>query len=107
MPTAPNQPTFQVPSTVDQQNPVQASVTQSTTSQPPASQHQQAPMPMSTVPAAAQDTAIIEGEWIAKAQQIVAATSNDPFEQNRQLAALKADYMQKRYNKTVKLSEQK
>ena len=56
-------------------------------------------------PAVAADTDVIEKEWIARAKQVVANTRLDPFEQNRQLAALKADYMQKRYGKIVKLSD--
>ena len=56
-------------------------------------------------PAGAQDNDLIEKEWVVKAKEIIASTASDPSEQNRQLAALKADYIQKRYNKTVKLSE--
>ena len=69
-----------------------------------AAQQPSAAAPVANTPMTAADSSIIEGEWIAKAQQIVAATANDPFEQNRQLAALKADYMQKRYGKSVKLN---
>jgi hypothetical protein len=56
-------------------------------------------------PAAADDGDTIEKEWIVKAKQIVNATRSDPYQQNRQLAAFKADYLRKRYNKIVKLSE--
>lgn len=54
-------------------------------------------------PAAAADNDRIEQEWVTKTKQVLLATRNDPYEQNRQLAALKADYMLKRYNKEVKL----
>ena len=56
-------------------------------------------------PGGAQDSDTIEHEWVLKTKQIIMATRNDPYEQNRQIAALKADYMQKRYGKTIKLSE--
>jgi hypothetical protein len=64
------------------------------------------PIPQAlTTPAAASDNDRIEQEWVLKAKEIVAATRDDPYQQNRQLAAVKADYLKKRYNKTVKLSD--
>ena len=56
-------------------------------------------------PDSAADSDKLELQWINKVKQIVRDTRDDPYEQNRQLAALKADYMQKRYGKVVKLSE--
>ncbi|HWT56019.1 MAG TPA: hypothetical protein VN031_03230 [Candidatus Microsaccharimonas sp.] len=56
-------------------------------------------------PAVAADGDRIEPEWIAKLKQIVGSTQTDPHEQARQLAALRADYMMKRYNKEIKLGE--
>jgi hypothetical protein len=56
-------------------------------------------------PEVAADNDRIEQEWVLKTKQILLATHNDPFEQARQLAALKADYMMKRYNKEIKLGE--
>jgi hypothetical protein len=56
-------------------------------------------------PAAAADNDRIEQEWVVKTKQILLATHSDPFEQARQLAALKADYMMKRYHKEIKLGE--
>lgn len=56
-------------------------------------------------PAVADDGDRIEREWVTKTQQILLATRSDPYEQNRQLAALKADYMLKRYGKEIKLGE--
>jgi len=61
--------------------------------------------PMAQTPTVAADDDLIEKEWVIKAKQIVDSTREDPYQQNRQLAAFKADYMQKRYNKTIKLSE--
>lgn len=43
----------------------------------------------------------IEKEWIDKAKSIVAKTSDDPFEQNSEMSKVKADYIKKRFNKTI------
>jgi hypothetical protein len=42
---------------------------------------------------------------VNKAKKIVEATKEDPYQQAKQLTSFKADYMQKRYNKTLKVSE--
>lgn len=52
-----------------------------------------------TLPPAAQDNDLIEKEWVEKAKQIVEHTRDNPYEQQRALAEMKADYMKKRYNK--------
>lgn len=57
-----------------------------------------------STPAAAEHNDSIEKEWIDKVRHIVAQTRMDPYQQSQQLAALRADYIQKRYGKTVKLS---
>jgi hypothetical protein len=51
----------------------------------------------------ADDKDVIEPEWVHKAKAIVGSTSDDPYKQSEELTILKADYMQKRYNKIVKL----
>lgn len=51
----------------------------------------------------ADDKDVIEPEWVHKAKAIVLTTRDDPYKQSEELTAFKADYMQKRYNKTVKL----
>jgi len=56
-------------------------------------------------PITADDSDLIEKEWVQKAKQIIAASREDPYRQNQQLTVLKADYLQKRYNKAVKLAE--
>lgn len=53
-------------------------------------------------PEEAADNDRIEQEWVIKTKQVLLATRNDPYEQARQLAALRADYMLKRYNKEIK-----
>jgi len=56
-------------------------------------------------PAVADDTDLIEKEWVNKAKQIVEQTREDPYNQSKELTKFKAEYMQKRYNKALKLSE--
>jgi hypothetical protein len=53
----------------------------------------------------ADDTDLIEKEWVSKAKQIVEHNREDPYEQSKELTIFKADYMKKRYNRTIKLSE--
>lgn len=56
-------------------------------------------------PVIADDVDVIEKEWVDKAKRIVASTKDDPFQQEKQVSQLQADYLMKRYNKEVKLSE--
>lgn len=51
----------------------------------------------------ADDKDVIEPEWVHKAKMIVAQTIEDPYKRSEELTVFKANYMQKRYNKTVKL----
>ncbi|MBC7582030.1 hypothetical protein H7097_04165 [Aeromicrobium sp.] len=62
-------------------------------------------VPVGSTPEAAADTDRIEKEWVTKTEQILLTTRDDPYEQARQLATLKADYMRKRYNKEIKLGK--
>jgi hypothetical protein len=70
-----------------------------------------------TAPAAAQDDTttvlpsvampltdddLIEKEWVNKAKAIVERTRDDPYKQSEELTLVKADYMKKHYNKTIK-----
>jgi hypothetical protein len=57
------------------------------------------------LPADAEDTDLIEKEWVDRAKQIVEHTREDPYEQQRALSQMKADYLKKRYNKDIKISE--
>ena len=66
----------------------------------------------STVPAAhqlsdntARDGDVIEKVWIDKAKAIVAQTRNDPFVQKKEMSLAKADYIQKRFNKTIPVDD--
>jgi hypothetical protein len=63
------------------------------------------PTTQMATPQVIDDGDLIEKEWVNKAKQVVARNRNDPYKQSQEMMALRADYMQKRYNKTVKLSE--
>jgi hypothetical protein len=59
--------------------------------------------PMTTL--TADDSDLIEKEWVLKAKAIVMQTKNDPRAQNIQINGIKADYLKKRYNKDLKTSD--
>jgi len=70
------------------------------------------PTPTTPLPPVAQDDSltaddvdVIEKEWVNKAKRIVSATKDDPHNQEKEVSKLQADYLMKRYNKKVKLSE--
>lgn len=44
---------------------------------------------------------VIERQWVDKAKAIVAQTKDDPHVQNSQMSQVKAEYIQKRFNKTI------
>ena len=52
----------------------------------------------------ADDGDLIEKEWVIKAKQIIERTRNDPYQQSEDLTLFKADYMKKRYGKTIKVN---
>lgn len=54
---------------------------------------------------AADDADLIEKEWVSRAKTIVEQTKNDPHLQNKQMNKMKAEYIKKRYNKDLKVSE--
>jgi len=57
------------------------------------------------MPQIADDTDLIEKEWVQKAKEIVAQTAHDPHLQNKEMNKVKVDYLKKRYNKDLKLEE--
>jgi hypothetical protein len=57
------------------------------------------------LPAIADDNDLIEKEWVTKAKHIVEQTKHDPYAQNQEVNKMKADYLKKRYNKDLKLSD--
>jgi len=58
-----------------------------------------------TNPVTADDDDLIEKEWVEKAKRIVASTQEDPYIESREVSRFKADYIKKRYNKDIKISE--
>lgn len=56
-----------------------------------------------TNPTAAADEDLIEKEWVEKAKKVVAETKHDPYMQEQAVSKLQADYIKKRYGKTVNL----
>ena len=56
-----------------------------------------------TNPGVAADEDLIEKEWVEKAKKVVAETRHDPYLQGQEVSKLQADYLQKRYGKTVGL----
>lgn len=57
----------------------------------------------SNLPAVDKD--LIEKQWVQKAKEIVAETKDDPYKQKTEMSRAKADYIQKRFKKTVKTDD--
>jgi len=72
---------------------------------PPSQDATTAPMAVSTDDLTAEDSDLIEKEWVTRAKAIVDRTKNDPHAQNQQMNQVKAEYIKKRYNKDVKVSD--
>lgn len=53
----------------------------------------------------ATDTDRIEKEWVDKAKTIISSTKDDPFEQKSAMSRVKAEYIQKRFNKTIRTDD--
>jgi hypothetical protein len=74
---------------------------------PPVMAQQKGGGPSSVSPTAnlraSDDSDLIEKEWVNKAKQIVERTRDDPYKQSEELTVVKADYLKKRYNKTIKI----
>jgi hypothetical protein len=51
----------------------------------------------------ADDVDLIEKEWVDRAKAIVEATQDDPHKQKSEISKVKAEYIQKRFNKTIKV----
>ena len=51
------------------------------------------------------DGDLIEKEWVNKAKAIVERTKDNPYKQSEELTVVKADYLKKRYDKTLKLNK--
>lgn len=53
----------------------------------------------------ADDVDLIEKEWVDRAKAIVQKTANDPRRQKSEISKVKAEYIQKRFNKQIKVDE--
>ncbi|HET9850240.1 MAG TPA: hypothetical protein VFP35_01270 [Candidatus Saccharimonadales bacterium] len=51
------------------------------------------------------DSDRIEKQWVDKAKTIIAKTREDPYEQKKELSQFKAEYIKKRFNKTIKTDD--
>lgn len=71
---------------------------------PAAASPQTVNLPSVSSPAIADDVDLIEKEWVNKISETIQKTKGDPYERARQLALLKSEYLQKRYQKTIKLT---
>lgn len=56
-------------------------------------------------PVQAADSDLIEKEWVIRAKQIVEETRDNPYEQQKAIEKFKAEYMKKRYNKNIRVTE--
>lgn len=63
------------------------------------------PQPDPAAPVIAEDSDLIEKEWVDKAKSIAGRTRDDPYMQSKEMNRMKADYLKKRYNKDIKLPE--
>lgn len=54
----------------------------------------------------ADDVDVIEKEWVDKAKRIVMETKEDPNLQSKELGKFKAEYVNKRFQKNLKLPEE-
>lgn len=98
--TPANKPPAAAPQTQSSQpSPIQAGLPVDPTADQPAAQ------PMGQSAMIADDADLIEKEWVVKAKAIVAQTRDDPHAQNKEMNKVKADYLKKRYNKDLKVSE--
>lgn len=65
---------------------------------------QQQPVATDDNPLIAADDEVIEQDWVQKAKKIVAQTKGDPYNQEKEVGKLQADYIKKRYGKDIKLA---
>ena len=56
-------------------------------------------------PAVAADEDVIEKEWVDKAKKIILETKDDPAQRTARVNELQKDYLKKRYNKDLGVSE--
>ena len=59
------------------------------------------PSPTTPAPVMAADVDVIEPEWVAKAESVVAEHQGDPYGEEEAIEKLQQDYLQKRYGHNV------
>jgi hypothetical protein len=64
------------------------------------------PVPPLATAVDAHDVDLIEKVWVEKAKEIVGRTRSDPHLQNKEISKFKAEYIKKRYNKDIRVSEE-
>jgi hypothetical protein len=47
----------------------------------------------------------IEKQWVDRAKAVIAQTKNDPYRQKAEISKVKAEYIKKRFNKTIKTDD--
>lgn len=57
-------------------------------------------------PVVAEDSDLIEQQWVYKAKAIVDSTRDDPHAQNKEINKVKAEYIKKRYNREIKTDDE-
>lgn len=63
------------------------------------------PLPDLMTPSAAHDDDVMEKEWVTKSKKVVETTKGDPYNREKEVSKLQADYIQKRYGKQIKIPE--
>jgi hypothetical protein len=52
-----------------------------------------------------EDKDLIEKEWVEKAKAIINQNRDNPYKQTEDITGVKAEYLEKNYNKSIKLSK--
>ena len=63
------------------------------------------PLPVAPAQAADDNADALDEEWINKAKAIVEQTKHDPHLESQELGRVKADYLRIRYNRHIKVAE--
>lgn len=63
------------------------------------------PVSPATSDLTAADADLIEKQWIDRAKTVAAKTRDDPHLQKSEMSKVKADYIQKRFHKTIKTDD--
>jgi hypothetical protein len=64
-------------------------------------------VPPPSMPVSADDVDVVEPEWVAAAEQVMAQTAGNPYAEEEAFETLQVDYLKKRYGHEVKKPEDK